>query len=412
MIKSRNELEQVLQKAFKVLSINTEKCQKIYFDIKRKHGISISETSDIILMRKELSGCSEFILFCILEAIDPNQINKFYTVEEQQWYEKEKFEKKKLKLPFYIPDMIQISNDQWIGKITAKQLMEYRSLQLINYNANAQRTLRHIIDGQKEYYKIMLNKKSINEIKFSMSNKVYIPNTITLNIPETTGFVYLDQDYKMKIINNFDHFDIIDGYHRYIAISELVEENVDINEINNMELRITCFSEEKAQQFIYQEDQKTKMRKIDSESLNQNKPSNIVIQRLNEDPRCNVRGMIGRNGCKIPAGEASMIISKFFFDGVKKENERAKIIEVSKILREKFNIITEDDQNFLTMEYSYRDLIAILYMFASDVESTRLTGAVKEAMIIVNNMDNKLFKTKVLKKKECSALEMALKDVR
>ncbi len=50
-----------------------------------------------------------------------------------------------------------------------------------------------------------------------------------------------------------------------------------------MEIRIVSFTEEKAKQFIYQKDQKTKMKQIDSAAMNQYSPANTVkaIRALN-----------------------------------------------------------------------------------------------------------------------------------
>lgn len=41
-----------------------------------------------------------------------------------------------------------------------------------------------------------------------------------------------------------------------------------------MEIRIVSFTEEKAKQFIYQKEQKTKMKQIDSAAMNQYSPAN------------------------------------------------------------------------------------------------------------------------------------------
>ena len=37
------------------------------------------------------------------------------------------------------------------------------------------------------------------------------------------------------------------------------------------------------------------MRKVDSNSYNMNRASNIVVTRLNESPMCNLQGLISRN---------------------------------------------------------------------------------------------------------------------
>jgi hypothetical protein len=88
-----------------------------------------------------------------------------------------------------------------------------------------------------------------------------------------------------------------------------------------MELRIVNFTEDKAKQFIWQEDQKTQMRKIDSKSMNMNSSANIVVTRLNENVRCNLKGLISRNEGTIPFGELAELVDYFYFKGISKEKE-------------------------------------------------------------------------------------------
>ena len=66
-----------------------------------------------------------------------------------------------------------------------------------------------------------------------------------------------------------------------------------------MIIQLVTFPEEKAKQFIYQEDQKTQMKRIDSAAMNQYNPANTVVTKLNSDPNSNIRGMIVKNNGKI-----------------------------------------------------------------------------------------------------------------
>ena len=82
-----------------------------------------------------------------------------------------------------------------------------------------------------------------------------------------------------------------------------------------MELRVVCFNEDTAKQFIWQEDQKTKMRKMDSETFNQNSPANQVINLINQSGL--YRNVIGRNNSVIDQGLASHLITKLWFNTTK-----------------------------------------------------------------------------------------------
>ena len=91
--------------------------------------------------------------------------------------------------------------------------------------------------------------------------------------------------------------DILDGYHRYISMSEIVREDPTFD--YPMMIQIVSFSEEKARQFIFQEDQKTQMKKVDSAAMNQYNPANTAVAKLNTDPNSNLRGEIVKTTGKI-----------------------------------------------------------------------------------------------------------------
>ena len=88
-----------------------------------------------------------------------------------------------------------------------------------------------------------------------------------------------------------------------------------------MELRIVQFDEEKARRFIWQEDQKTKMRKIDSDSMDSVRASNKVVDRMNNSGRFILAGKISRNKGIINAAYLSNIIDIIYIKGIKKSEE-------------------------------------------------------------------------------------------
>ena len=147
----------------------------------------------------------------------------------------------------------------------------------MNYNERTQRVVKKIITPNGEHYQISLNAHALKKIEKSFDEKRYIPNTITLNIPDIDENVkHYDRETNTLIISTLKEFDIIDGYHRFVAIQRIcaVDDKFDLP----MELRITCFSENKARQFIWQEDQKTKMSRVDSESFNRYNTANIIVK--------------------------------------------------------------------------------------------------------------------------------------
>lgn len=372
MLQSKQNLETYLEERLNRVITDADMCTNIYNYANQTYDIPKDIVSDLVSMRVDISEASEFVLFIILDSI--NEVSKristpvsdFYTEQEIKAYKNSKYKVDKIKFPIVF-NMIQVAHDQWVGSITSKELMNLRKAQLINYNENAQRTLQRIIKGEKEFYKVAVNKAAVSAIKDSYTEGRYIPNTLTLNIPLETQYDFkYDNETKSLIIKNLEHFDITDGYHRYLALGQVSYLDHDFD--YQMELRIVNFSEEKARQFIFQEDQKTKMKKIDSDAMDTYRAANIVAARINESMRCNLQGMIGAttsgSNKTISLGYFTSIINYFYFrDKVGKETEKAKIINVTKKLIDYFNLLTELEPEYLNKTYTFKLLITIFTVF-------------------------------------------------
>ena len=195
MKSERKLLDNYIEKACMKISLNKQEREAIYDELLEKRKLPVSISSDIITGRKGMGEFSDFVAFCILEKINNNEIKRYFTPDEIEYYNNSVFHVEEIKFPLILKDMVQITDDQWIGKITVDMLMKLRQAQLINYNVNAQRTLTKIVKGDKETYKITLNQKAVKEIQDAFEKNEFIPNTITLNIPmETENDFYYDND--------------------------------------------------------------------------------------------------------------------------------------------------------------------------------------------------------------------------
>ena len=332
-------------------NMRNKKKLRNYVDYMVDNGFPVAEVTDVIQLRKEVIDCPDRMLYYLFKTVkdqqqkdekddrDSHKIEDYFSARDIKEYETTKF--KPLRFSFPIKwDMIEVSEgNQWIGKITVKELMRLRDAQLINYNERTQRTLKRVVNKDFEYYQIYLNRGAVDAIMDSYNKGQYIPNTITLNLPEDSDFRYSDG---VLTIKDAERLDIIDGYHRYIAMSNIYNEDPKFD--YPMELRVVCFSEDHAKQFIWQEDQKTKMRKLDSESLNQNSSANQVINMINQDTF--FVNIIGRNKAIIDQGLAANLIEKIWFNTDKKI-DRKRIIGVRDIITSYlFGMFGSDDKLF------------------------------------------------------------------
>lgn len=392
MLKSKEQLAGKLKGICDKVLFEKKIVNEILEGMKENYNIPTGITMDMLTGRTDLINESEFFLFALCktfdETLDKHNTEKYFTPIEIDGLSKSKWEEEKIKFPIEIK-CIPVTADQWIGSVDIDFLMKLRKAQLINYNVNAQRTLQRVVRGERSYYKITLNKDAIRKISSNLENGSYIPNTITLNMPETASYSY-DDSRNILSIREIDHFDISDGYHRYIAMSQIKDKNPDFN--YPMELRIIMFSEDKVKQFIYQEDQKTKMRKIDSDSMNMNAPENNVIERLNRDVIFNFKNKIGRNDSQINYGEFASVIRFFYFKGQTADKSIKRIIEVEGEIRDKLNELTNRYNDLLEKQYSFSDLMIIFYMFTKEECDY---NSVYSMLGKANELDGKTFAVKV-----------------
>ena len=220
-----------------------------------------------------------------------------------------------------------------------------------------------IIRGDDKAYKITLYEKSVAAIANSYKDETYISTPITLTIPEeSTADFYYDEEKCELVIKSIDHFDITDGYHRYVAACRVCDEDETFN--YPMEIRISNWSESKAKHFVYQEDQKTKMSTVDSKSYNMGSDVNLVINKINTNPECNLRGLINNNGGIINFALIADLVEILYFKGLPKRTAvRSMALQVSKDIIESFNILTEYDTKYLEEEYSYKQLVVVMTCF-------------------------------------------------
>ena len=368
----RTKLENYLSE--KLLSIVLGKKYdeiKMYDYAYEKYNMSKGDFSDFTSGRRTLQEANDFALFIMLDSVINNthskkKLSEYFTDREIEQYSNSKIkEEKKIKFPLIFP-MIQVAADQWIGSVDVDTFCNLQNDGLINYNPDTQRAMTKITRSNNDMYKITLNKTAVNEITNDFIEKIYIPDTITLNISaddENADFYY-DEENRQLVINSLRNFDINDGYHRYVSMFRAKSRNPEFN--YPMELRITNFNVQKSQRMIYQMDQKTKMSKSVSDTYNVYAPQNKVVQRINENSMCNVCGLISRDDGKINYALLAECIGYLYFP--KKRNTdttetRKEIIRVSKELVEDFNILTETDEKYLDKKYSSEEIVALSVVF-------------------------------------------------
>ncbi len=396
MLKEKKELVSYLKARCGSLVFNQEKLNAIVTEIETENSVPTGIIMDIIAGRTDMEEDNEFLLFLICNKINPNKAKEFFTENEINFYQTQQYETNEFEFPLDI-QCLQVASDQWIGVADVDFLIELRKAQLINYNANAQRTMQRVVRGNKEIYKISLNVKALKEIKINLAQGNFIPNTITLNMPEDTDWTY-DTKRNVLTINQLSAFDISDGYHRYVAMCQLKEVNPEFN--YPIELRIISFPDDKVKQFIYQEDQKTKMRKVDSASMNMSSPANIVLERLNTDTMFDLKGKVLRNGGQINFGYAGNIVDYLFFKGIKTAPMN-EIVAIKDQLKNGINAFVETNPEWFDRQFDFKETLILFYGIAQGWSPEIINDKINK----IEQLDKRIFTNKAVKKSMINAIE-------
>ena len=227
---------------------------------------------------------------------------------------------------------LQLADDQWITTMTIQELMNLRRRSYIHYNAETQRALKVTIKDGEATYEPFVNPKAVRDMRNLLEHNSFIPNVITFNISDDDEKADINYKNGFLYIKDLTAFDITDGYNRFKAFETYYDEHPDWD--FTIGVMVTRFSVYKAKQFIHQEDQKTKMRKIDSDTYNQIDYTNLVIRRINEDPTCDYFHQLDSVGGNIMQNIATRALKSKIKFVVKNQ---ADVVRVSKELVNKLN---------------------------------------------------------------------------
>lgn len=371
--KSREQLNEYAERLFKTVLTGRRDKRDLFDKAKQKFNMDAGIIDDMVTFRRNISEFTNFEIFCVVYCLKPNSLSKFFTNEEIEYLSTEKFETTSIEFPITFTDMVEVAPDQWIGRITIKKLMEMKRHRLINYEEGEQRALRRTKSGSLEIWKPYVSEKNVREIKDLMESGNYIPDPITLNMPD--GSEYSFEDHTLTVYSlPKGMFNLDDGYHRYLAMSRICDFNPDFDYV--MELRIVNFSNSKANAFIFQQDQKTPMKKVVSDSYDTNAVRNKIVARLNTDSESVLQGMLGRNQAIMNSGVLGCLIEYYYNLKTKKDVSMKTVMEVKNDLEKKFETLVNQDIDFLN-SYTNERIFVTMFVFSSECNKKKYAEAIK-----------------------------------
>lgn len=112
---SRTELNSYLNDKLMGITNRREKME-LYKQIYSKFNIPIEVTTDYFTFKKDIAEASTFEVFAFLYFIKRNRLSLYFTDNEIEVLSNEKAQEKTITFPLVFKDIIQISEDQWIGR--------------------------------------------------------------------------------------------------------------------------------------------------------------------------------------------------------------------------------------------------------------------------------------------------------
>lgn len=293
-----------------------------------------------------------------IEKINPH--NFFTEIEIEKKLKNFKKEKRKINKITKFSNAIQVTEDQWICVMKMKEYIQICIDGKITYNPETQRGVVY-----KENKGIVItvpkvSKARSRKISKTISKGNYIPDTITINISKNG-----EEDFEIKDGSIFVYdgrTDCIDGYHRTVAmVMSYIDNpnNIYLNE--NITIRVTNYSSEKAMQYINQINKQEKITESRQKSLDLFEYENVITKAINENPESDLKGKIATDELTIRQGRAYVQFSllsdaiKYNFVG---ENDKKNVIvengrdarKVSKFMVDFFNevygIFSDDFENY------------------------------------------------------------------
>ena len=358
--------------------------------ISEKRNYLKAATHSILLQQRPLSDVSDKEIYWVIDGLNETliengelnlvkdfKIKDIFTDKEIQKYSKSKFENVTETIYPISFKVLKISDDQWLSTISSKKLFELYKNQIINYNKNTQRPLKEFTKHGVKTYKINKNKQSVNAIKEDLKKGLFIPNCLTFNInmDNPSNEYYVDEENGELVLEN-GQFDLIDGFHRYSAITELLLENPDIE--FNFGIWIMNFDENKSCRFIAQEDKRNKINKTYTKSLdalNGDNFSSRIIQVLNENNNSPFKGKLTRyNDSNINYDDIVITINDNFKCSTRMEANR-----LSENIIKSFEILEDDgiDITNLNSNEIIVSLVGISLLLSNEIEDKTFVSKVK-----------------------------------
>lgn len=294
--KTREELEEMLINPILQIKRKRTVVEKIKRRLFDNYQIIEGNTQSLINDPKNELPKLDWRVLCLLaeqvamesKKASINPIN-FYTeieLKKAAQYAGTLIKKDEITLPLVIPNMIEINNSEYVGKIKVSLLGKMSSA-LLNYNFDIQREATKVKKGNQTILKPTLIQKNVIEIRNNLKENTQETTQIVINAALGTSDDGDEINYNPETleltINKGTILDIVDGYHRSKAAELVINEGYDADK--EFSLLLLNGTDEEAAKYQGQLAEATPLARTRQRQLASKRKSDEVVKKLMKESK-------------------------------------------------------------------------------------------------------------------------------
>lgn len=187
-------------------------------------------------------------------------------------------------LPYTIPNVLQLSNEEYVCILDASEINKLMKSNLLFYNMDIQREAKVIKRKNKVIVTPSINMKSVNEITSNLLDGKQFPSELkfncSVNSSDSGNELIYDAKHMELTITEGTRIDILDGMHRIKGIENAFAVNPEIKQ--KFTISITNYTTRLAQLAQSQIAKQNKFSAQRIQELEQSRFSDMVVKQLKD----------------------------------------------------------------------------------------------------------------------------------
>lgn len=360
----QRSIRNTVTQEFKNRGLNSGYGNKIFNGRLELECLDINKSEDLFILYTFTDG-----LYKALKEIESNNEDtdtpllrpaRYFTPIECDKFENLILQPEESGYPYVLNNMLKVTDGQYLGVISAKQLSKLDKD--IVYNFNTQRDAKVDIFGIKN---ININRKKINDIKTRILSGQQFPDSIKINVLRdgNDDVEFLTENGIIGTLKiKSGEMDIFDGFHRKTASQMALLENPDLD--LNWEIIVTNFTEKRAQDFMVQIDKQTRIKQEYIKGLDKTKFENLAVDLIIDNPLFELSDKIKLSDQELRFGgytKKSLLATAIKDNFSDILTNKIKTREVSDWIVEFLNYISDflNEKDYSTNKYMFMSYIAL-----------------------------------------------------